>query len=49
MKKFQIFFQKSFKKIMIFSHVFFISILHNIGLYIYTVRYKSDIKIPGFL
>jgi len=23
--------------------------LHNIGLYTYTVKYKSDIKIPGFL
>ena len=33
---------------MILSHVF-LSNLHNIGLYIYIVRYKSDIKIPGFL
>jgi hypothetical protein len=23
--------------------------LHNIGLYIYTVKYKFGIKIPGFL
>jgi hypothetical protein len=23
--------------------------LHNIGLYIYTIKYKSGIKIPGFL
>jgi hypothetical protein len=23
--------------------------MHNIGLYIYTVKYKSGIKIPGFL
>jgi hypothetical protein len=23
--------------------------MHNIGLYIYTVKYKSSIKIPGFL
>jgi hypothetical protein len=33
---------------MIFSHVF-LPILHNIGLYIYTIRYRSDIKILGFL
>jgi len=33
---------------MIFSNVF-LSILHNIGLYIYTVRYKLGIKIPNFL
>jgi len=33
---------------MIFSNIF-LSILHNIGLYIYTVKYKSGIKIPGFL
>jgi hypothetical protein len=33
---------------MIFSNVF-LSILHNIGLYIYTVRYKPGIKIPNFL
>jgi len=36
------------KKIVIFSHIF-LSILHNIRLYIYTVKYKSGIKIPGFL
>ena len=36
-----------FKIFFIFSHVFPI-ILHNIGLYIYTIRYKSSIKIPGF-
>ena len=41
-------FQNSFKKFVIFSHVF-LSILHNIGLYIYTVKYKFSIKIPGFL
>jgi hypothetical protein len=41
-------FQKSFEKIVIFSNIF-LPILHNIGLYIYTVKYKSDIKIPGFL
>jgi hypothetical protein len=42
-------FQKSFqKKIVIFSNIF-LPILHNIGLYIYTVKYKSGIKIPGFL
>jgi hypothetical protein len=41
--------QKSFeKKIVIFSNIF-LPILHNIGLYIYTVKYKSGIKIPGFL
>jgi len=33
---------------MIFSHIF-LSILHNIRLYIYTVKYKSGIKIPGFI
>jgi len=32
----------------IFSNIF-LSILHNIGLYIYTVKYKSNIKVPGFL
>ena len=36
------------KKIVIFSNIF-LPILHNIGLYIYTVKYKSGIKIPGFL
>jgi len=41
-------FSKSFQKIVIFSNIF-LPILHNIGLYIYTVKYKSDIKIPGFL
>jgi hypothetical protein len=33
---------------MIFSNVF-LPILHNIGLYIYTIRYKPGIKIPDFL
>jgi len=33
---------------MIFSNIF-LFILHNIGLYIYTVKYKSNIKVPGFL
>jgi hypothetical protein len=37
-----------FKKIVIFSNVF-LPILHNIGLYIYTVKYRSGIKIPVFL
>jgi hypothetical protein len=37
-----------FKKNMIFSNIF-LPILHDIGLYIYTVKYKSGIKIPGFL
>jgi hypothetical protein len=32
----------------IFSNIF-LPILYNIGLYIYTVKYKSGIKIPGFL
>jgi hypothetical protein len=36
------------KKFLIFSNIF-LPILHNIGLYIYTVKYKSYIKIPGFL
>jgi len=36
------------KKIVIFSNIF-LPILHNIGLYIYTVKYKFGIKIPGFL
>ena len=33
---------------MIFSYVF-LPILHNIGLYIYIVRYEFNIKILGFL
>jgi hypothetical protein len=33
---------------MIFSNIF-LSILHNIGLYIYTVKYKSGIKLSGFV
>jgi hypothetical protein len=42
-------FQKShLKKIVNFSHIF-LPILYNIGLYIYTVNYKSGIKIPSFL
>jgi hypothetical protein len=36
-----------FKKVVIFSHVF-LPVLHNIGLYIYTVRYRSSIKYPIF-
>jgi len=40
--------QKSFKKIVIFSNIF-LPILHNIRLYIYTVKYKPGIKIPVFL
>jgi len=31
----------------IFS-IFFLPILHNIGWYIYTVKYKYGINIPGF-
>jgi len=41
-------FKNYFKKIVIFSNIF-LSILHNIGLYIYTIKYKFDIKIPDFL
>jgi len=48
LKKNPKFFQKSLKKIMIFSNTF-LSILHNIGLYIYTVKYKSGIKLSGFV
>jgi len=33
---------------MIFSYIF-LPILYDIGLYIYTVKYKSCIKIPSFL
>jgi len=33
---------------MIFSNIF-LSILHNIVLYIYTVKYKSGIKLSGFV
>jgi len=47
-KKIQKNFKNHFKKIVIFSNIF-LPILHNIGLYIYTVKYKSGIKIPGFL
>jgi len=36
------------KKIVIVSNVF-LPILYNIGLYIYTVKYKSGIKILDFL
>jgi hypothetical protein len=32
----------------VFSNIF-LPILHNIGLYIYIVKYNSGIKIPGFL
>ena len=41
-------FTNHFKKIVIFSNIF-LPILHNIGLYIYTLKYKSGIKIPSFL
>ena len=33
---------------MIFSNIF-LPIWYNIGLYIYIIKYKSGIKIPGFL
>jgi len=52
---FLIFFKKSknfqknhLKKIVIFSNIVLL-IFHNIGLSIYTVKYKSGIKIPDFL
>jgi hypothetical protein len=41
-------FKNHFKKNVIFSNIF-LPILHNIGLYIYIVKYNSGIKIPGFL
>jgi len=47
-KKIKNFQKNNFKKMVIFSHIF-LPILHNIGLYIYTVKYKSGIKILGFL
>jgi len=37
-----------FKIFLIFSRIF-LSIFHSIGLYLYTVRYRSSIKILGFL
>jgi len=47
-KKYSKNFKNHFKKNVIFSNIF-LPILHNIRLYIYTVKYKSGIKIPGFL
>jgi hypothetical protein len=51
LKKTKNFYKKNskilWKKIVIFSNIF-LPILHNIGLYIYIVKYKSGIKIPGF-
>jgi hypothetical protein len=41
-------FKSPFKKVLIFLHIF-LPILHNIRLYIYTIRYKFSIKIPSFL
>jgi len=41
-------FKNPLKKIVIFSYIF-LPILYDIGLDIYTVKYKSGIKIPGFL
>ena len=41
-------FKNPLKKIVIFSNIF-LPILHKIGLYIYTIKYKSGIKIPSFL
>jgi hypothetical protein len=40
---------KSLLKIFVIFLYVFLIILHNIGLYIYIVRYISDIKIPDFL
>jgi len=40
---------KNQKKILIVISKIFLTIFHNIGLYIYTVKYKSSIKIPDFL
>jgi hypothetical protein len=47
-QKIQKHFKGHFKIFVIFSNVF-LPILLNIGLYTYIVRYKSGIKIPGFL
>jgi hypothetical protein len=47
-KKIQNKFQGSFQNIYDFSHVF-PTILYNIELYIYIIRYKSSIKISSFL
>jgi hypothetical protein len=47
-KKYSKNFKNHFKKNVIFSNIF-LPILHNIGLYIYIVKYNSGIKIPGFL
>jgi len=47
-KKIKIFQKNNLKKLL-FSRIYFLPILHNIGLYIYTVKYKSGIKILGFL
>jgi hypothetical protein len=41
-------FKNHFKKKVIFSNIF-LPILHNIGLYIYIVKYNSGIKISDFL
>ena len=46
-QKIQKFSKNHFKKIMIFSNIF-LPLLYNIGC-IFTVKYKSSIKIPGFL
>jgi len=46
--KFQKKIKKTIQKLVIFSYIF-LPILFNIGLYFFTVRYKSNIKILGFL
>jgi len=48
MKKLQKISKCHFKIFLIFSRVF-LPIMHNTGLYSYIVRYRSGIKIPGFL
>jgi hypothetical protein len=47
-KKIQKNFKNHFKKFVIFLNIFLPSLL-NIGLYTYMIRYKSGIKMPGFL
>jgi len=41
-------FKNPFEKFVIFSNIF-LPILHNIGLYIYIVKYKSGFRISDFL
>ena len=48
MKTFQKKFKSPLKQIVIFSHVFFLSFLHNIELHFDTIKYISGIKISCF-